>query len=293
MVQEKRLSDYVFDSFNIIFLLLLSLVFLYPMIHIIMASFSNPIAIMNHRGILLWPDGYSLEGYKVVLNNPNVLTGYINTILYVVVGTALNVIATAMGAYVLSSDDFPLKKPLSIAIVFTMYFSGGIIPNFLLVKSIGLYNTRMALILPGLIITWNLIMMRTSLNAIPKSLAESAKIDGANDFTVLFRIIIPVAKATIAVMVLFYAVDHWNSWFNAMIYLKDRSKYPLQLILREILISNSSSGNTLQSTDEVSSLLDQLIKYSTIIISTVPILFVYPFVQKYFITGVMIGSLKE
>ena len=156
-----------------------------------------------------------------------------------------------------------------------------------------MYNSRLAMLLPAAINTWNLIMMRTSFAAIPDSLAESARIDGANDFTILFRIIFPVAKATIAVMVLFYAVGHWNSWFNAMIYLQDREKYPLQLILREILISNSSSGNTVEAADEITNFLGQLIKYCTIVVSTLPVLCIYPFVQKYFMTGVMVGAIKE
>lgn len=263
------------------------------MVHVGMASFSEPRQIMNHVGILLWPDGFSLEGYKVVLGNPNILNGYLNTIFYVVAGTALNILLSSMGAYVLSSKEFPMKRTISIAIVFTMYFSGGMIPNFLLVRGLGMYNSRLAMLLPAAINTWNLIMMRTSFAAIPDSLAESARIDGANDFTILFRIIFPVAKATIAVMVLFYAVGHWNSWFNAMIYLQDREKYPLQLILREILISNSSSGNTVEAADEITNFLGQLIKYCTIVVSTLPVLCIYPFVQKYFMTGVMVGAIKE
>ncbi|MCI8624519.1 MAG: carbohydrate ABC transporter permease [Provencibacterium sp.] len=293
MVEKRTAGDHIFDTFNVLLLSLFSILFLYPMVHVVMASFSEPRQIMNHVGILLWPDGFSLEGYKVVLGNPNILNGYLNTIFYVVAGTALNILLSSMGAYVLSSKEFPMKRTISIAIVFTMYFSGGMIPNFLLVRGLGMYNSRLAMLLPAAINTWNLIMMRTSFAAIPDSLAESARIDGANDFTILFRIIFPVAKATIAVMVLFYAVGHWNSWFNAMIYLQDREKYPLQLILREILISNSSSGNTVEAADEITNFLGQLIKYCTIVVSTLPVLCIYPFVQKYFMTGVMVGAIKE
>lgn len=293
MVEKRTAGDHIFDTFNVLLLSLFSILFLYPMVHVGMASFSEPRQIMNHVGILLWPDGFSLEGYKVVLGNPNILNGYLNTIFYVVAGTALNILLSSMGAYVLSSKEFPMKRTISIAIVFTMYFSGGMIPNFLLVRGLGMYNSRLAMLLPAAINTWNLIMMRTSFAAIPDSLAESARIDGANDFTILFRIIFPVAKATIAVMVLFYAVGHWNSWFNAMIYLQDREKYPLQLILREILISNSSSGNTVEAADEITNFLGQLIKYCTIVVSTLPVLCIYPFVQKYFMTGVMVGAIKE
>ncbi|MCL2319138.1 MAG: carbohydrate ABC transporter permease, partial [Treponema sp.] len=225
------------------------------------------------------------------LGNENILSGYLNTIYYVVAGTFINVMLSCFGAYALSRSQFMFKRTITIAIVFTMYFSGGLIPNFLLVKAIGIYNTRWAILLPGAIATWNLIVMKTSFQAIPASLEESAKIDGANDFTILFRIFLPVAKATIAVMTLFYGVAHWNSWFNAMIYLQDRGKYPLSLFLREILIANSTSGNVNPDADVF--FLDEVIKYATIIVSTLPILAAYPFAQRYFMTGVMLGSLKE
>jgi putative aldouronate transport system permease protein len=180
-------------------------------------------------------------------------------------------------------------------IVFTMYFGGGLIPNYMLVRALGLYNTRWALIIPGAIGTWNLVVMKTAFSAIPDSLEESARIDGANDFVILFRIILPVVKATIAVMMLFYAVGHWNAWFGAMIYLRNRSLYPLQLFLREILIYSSSGGNTAAeaSYDDTRAFIELLIKYCTIVVSTVPILFIYPFAQKYFVKGAMLGSLKE
>jgi putative aldouronate transport system permease protein len=184
---------------------------------------------------------------------------------------------------------------MTMGIVFTMYFSGGLIPFFLVVKGLGLYNSRLALLLPVAINTWNLIIIRTSFSQIPVSLEEAARIDGANDFIILLRIILPVAKATIAVMILFYAVQHWNSWFNAMIFLRERNKYPLQLFLREILLYGSVSDiNTLASGDEMMDTLTiNLIKYCTIVISTVPVLCIYPFLQKYFTKGVMIGSVKE
>lgn len=294
MIESKRFGDRAVDVVVTIGLIMLSAIFFYPLLHVLMASFSDPAKLMSHQGLLLWPDGFSLEGYKVVLNNPNILMGYKNTLIYVVCGTALNILLTSMGAYVLSRRKLIFKKPLTILIVFTMYFSGGLIPNFLLVKSLGLYNSRLALIIPGAIATWNLIVMKTSFQQIPAGLEESAKIDGANDFVILFRIIMPVARATVAVMVLFYAVGHWNSWFNAMVYLRDRVKFPLQLLLREILIANSTGGNVFESAGEEGVfLLDELIKYCTIVISTLPILCIYPMIQKYFVTGVMMGSLKE
>jgi putative aldouronate transport system permease protein len=297
MVERKNIPEILFDFFNYTLLVILSILFIYPMIHVFMASFSDPLKLLAHIGPLFKPTGFSLEGYKVVLNNPNILMGYKNTLIYVIGGTAVNILFTSMGAYVLSRRTLMCKKVLTVAIVFTMYFSGGLIPNFLLIRAIKLYNTRWALIIPGAIATWNLIVMKTSFQQIPASLEESAKIDGANDFTVLFRIIMPVAKATVAVMILFYSVGHWNAWFNAMIYLRNREYYPLQLLLREILLSNSSGGgNVIETALEDSGgvfLLDELIKYCTIVIATVPILFVYPFAQKYFMKGVMMGSLKE
>ena len=263
--------------------------------HVLCGSFSDPILLTKHYGPLIWMQGYSLEGYKVVFNNPNILSGYLNTIFYVVVGTASRLLATMIGAYVLSRKGFMFRKVLTFMMVFTMYISGGMIPTFLVVKAVGLYNTRGAIIVPSLIGTWNMIIMKTALQSVPASLEESARLDGANDIVVLFRIILPVVKATVAVIALYYAVGEWNSWFSAIIYLRDTSKRPLQVWLREILLQNSSSGTAVEAVDmDVSALfLEELIKYCTIIVATVPILLIYPFVQKYFVTGVMMGSIKE
>lgn len=268
----------------------MALVCLYPMWHVIMASFSDPIRLMRHSGVIIKPLGFSLEGYKVVLQNPNIPRSYLNTIYYVVLGTTINMILTTIGAYALSRKGFMFKRTLTLLIVFTMYFNAGLVPNFLLVKNLHLYNTIWALVLPGAISTWNLIVMKTSFQAVPVSLEESARLDGANDFTILFKIFLPLSKATIAVMILFYAVTHWSSWFNAMIYIRDRGKYPLQLIMREILVTNSAGGNTM---DSDAMFLQEIVKYSTIVVATVPILFIYPFAQKYFMSGVMMGSVKE
>lgn len=291
MIENKTLEDRIFGIIVYAVLGILSFFCLYPMLHVIFASFSDPMKLMMHNGALFHPLGFSVEGYKVVFQNPNIPVSYLNTIFYVTSGTVIDMILTTLGAYALSRKGYMFKKTITFLIIFTMYFSGGLIPNFLLVKHLGLYNSIWALVLPGAISTWNLIVMKTSFQAIPASLEESARIDGANDFIILWRIFLPVAKATLAVMVLFYAVGHWNSWFNAMVYLRDRDKYPLQLIMREILISNSSSGNTVQDVDTM--FLEEIIKYATIVISTVPILCIYPFAQKYFMTGVMMGSLKE
>ncbi len=291
MIENKTMGDRIFGAVIYGIMGILSFLCLYPMLHVIFASVSDPMQLMRHSGVLLHPLGFSAEGYKVVFQNPNIPASYLNTILYVTVGVSINIILTTMGAYALSRKGYMFKRSITFLIIFTMYFSGGMIPNFLLVKQLGLYNSIWALVLPGAISVWNMIVMKTSFQAIPLSLEESARIDGANDFVILWKIFLPVSKATIAVMLLFYAVGHWNSWFNAMIYLRDRSKYPLQLIMREILISNSSSGNVIEDADTL--FLQEVIKYATIVISTVPILCIYPFVQKYFMTGVMMGSLKE
>ncbi|MDF2962985.1 MAG: binding-protein-dependent transport system inner rane component [Paenibacillus sp.] len=295
MLLKKSFAEKTFDTFNHFFLIFLGLICLYPMLHVLFASFSDPAELAKHTGVLFMSQGFSVVGYGIVFNNPNIISGYMNTIFYVVVGTFFNILMTALGAYVLSRKNLMLKKPLMLMIVFTMYFGGGLIPEFLLVKGLGLYDSRLALIIPTIIATWNLIVMTTAFRAIPDSLEESAKIDGANDFIILFRIILPVTKATIAVMILFYAVGHWNSWFSAMIYLRDRGLYPLQLLLREILIANSAGGNLLEGaavSEDDKALVYLVIKYCTIIVATVPILFIYPFCQKYFMKGVMLGSVK-
>jgi len=284
-------EDITFSIANYTILGLVTLVCLYPMLHVFFSSISDPILLMQHTGVMLSPKGFSLDGYRVVVNNPNISSGYMNTLIYTFVGTAMSVFFSSMGAYALSRKSFMFKKAITLLIVFTMYFSGGLIPNFLLVRNLGLYNTRWAVMLPVLIGTWNLIVMRTSFQQVPSSLEESAKIDGANDFVILFKIFIPVSASTLAVMILFYSVAQWNSWFNAMIYLQDRALYPLQLLLREILIANSTSGNLNPDSDVL--FLEEVIKNATIMVATLPILCVYPFVQKYFIKGVMLGSIKE
>lgn len=295
MVRKKSVSGMIFDTFNYIFLTLLALVCLYPVYHVLIGSFSDPVQLTRHYGAILKPLGFSLEGYKVVFHNPNIWSGYANTLFYVVVGTLCRMLFTLIGAYLLSRKDFVIRKGLTFIMVFTMYFSGGMIPSFLVVKMLRLYNSRAAIILPTLISTWNMIIMKTALQAVPDALEESARLDGANDLVVLFQILVPVVKATIAVIALYYIVGEWNSWFNAMIYLRDNSKRPLQLFLREILIENSTNSNAAAANvdaDVSAAFLEESIKYCTIIVATVPILCIYPFVQKYFVTGVMMGSVK-
>jgi putative aldouronate transport system permease protein len=291
--KNERLGERLFGFVNGFLLIFLTLLFLYPIWHVFMASFSDPMRLMTHAGPIIHPLGFSLKGYSSVLHNKNILTGYINTIFYVTAGTAVNMVMTILGAYVLSRKKLKLKKPLKQIFVLTMYIGGGLIPGFLLIRYLGLYDSRLALILPGAINTWNMMIMRTAFSQIPQSLEESATLDGANDVTILCRIILPVSTAIIAVMVLFYTVGHWNAWFGAVIYLRDRAKYPLQLFLREILLANTTMGSTGATAFEGMFLMEEIIKYCSIVVSITPILIIYPLVQRYFMVGVMLGSLKE
>lgn len=286
---KKRLHDLVFDVCVYTTVILITIACFYPMLYVLFASLSDPIRLMNHRGLLFAPLGITLDGYRTVLSSANTYIGYGNTIFYVCVGTAINLTMTVLGAYALSRPNFFGKKVFTFFIVFTMYFSGGLIPNFLLAKSLGILNTRLALLLPTAIGTWNLLIMRTAFRSLPPSMEEAAVIDGASDFCTLIHISLPLSKATTAVIFLFYAVGHWNEWFPALIYLPSaRELYPLQMFLRELLIESV----TVQEISTELDLSTELVKYSTIIISTVPILCLYPFLQKYFVKGIMLGSVK-
>jgi putative aldouronate transport system permease protein len=262
---------------------------MYPILHVLAASFSDPIRLIRHQGALFWPLGFSLKGYETVFRNPNIVTGYMNTLIYVVSGSGIGMILTLLGAYALARTGWPMRKFFVFLFVFTMYFSAGMIPAFMLVKNTGLLHTRWAIILPTAVNTWNLIVMRTAFAAVPTELQESAYIDGASDLRILWQIYIPVSKATVAVILLFYAVERWNSWFTSMIYLNDNAMYPLQIFVRDILLFDAAAGMT----EDVNAIyLKELTKYALIIVAVVPILCVYPFVQRYFVKGVMLGSVK-
>ncbi len=293
MIRRKGPGDYVFDALNGLFLALVVVVTLYPFIFVLFASISDSTEMAKHMGFLLAPLGFSLKSYKLVLENPMILAGYTNTLLYMSVGTTLNLLMTALGAYVLSRKRLMLRNLIMFFIVFTMFFSGGLIPYYLVVRGLGLANRMWALILPTAVSTYNLIVMRTAFAQIPDSMEESAKIDGASDYRILFRIIIPLAMPVVAVMILFYSVGHWNSWFPAMIFLRTREKYPLQLVLREILIASSTDSMTTGAAVGDQEPIGETVKYATIMTATLPILLVYPFLQRYFIKGIMIGALKE
>ncbi|GIN55967.1 carbohydrate ABC transporter permease [Lederbergia ruris] len=290
---KASLGERIFDFLNVLFMLVLVFATLYPFLYVLFSSLSDPGLLAKNRGILYLPLGFTVKAYELVFQNPMIIVGYLNTIFYVVVGTTINILLTSIGAYALSRKNAMLTKPIMMFITFTMFFSGGLIPTYLLIGQLGMIDTRWALIIPNAISVWNLIIMRTSFKGIPDSLEESARIDGANDWTILFRIILPLSLPVIAVMILFYGVGHWNAYFDAMIYLRNNDLWPLQLVLREILIENSTDNFITGVGGGDRYPIGETVKYATIIVATLPILFLYPFLQKYFVKGVMIGSIKE
>ena len=289
--QHETLGDKLFRLIRDVVLLIFCIIVLYPVMYVISASFSNPLSVMKNEVVLL-PKGFTLIGYEKVFSNPDVWNSYKNTIVYTIVGTALNVILTSTGAFALSRKDFKGRNFWTFYITFTMFFSGGIIPMYLLIKQLNLYDTFWVMILPGAISAWNMIIMRTFFQSnVPMELQEAAIIDGCNDLVIFLKIALPLSMPIIAIMTLFYGVDHWNSFFGAMLYLSDRDKFPLQLILREILLQNISSGNV-EGPAADQQIVGESIRYALIIVATVPILLVYPFIQKYFVKGVLIGAIK-
>lgn len=291
MLRRTR-GEYIFTVLNHILLIVVALVTAYPLLYVLFASFSDPAALFAHTGMLWKPLGFSLRGYQLVFKNPNILTGYKNTLFVVTVGTGMNMLMTILFAYVLSRKNLYWNKVLTVVATFTMFFSGGIIPLFLVVRNLGLFNSLFSLILPGLISTWNLMIMRTSFREVPTEMEESAHIDGANDFVILFRIVVPLSKAVIAVIALFYAAHYWNAWVYASFFITDKAKFTLQLVLREILIIQDQLATMAGAYTPNDFALSKVVKYGAIIVSTVPILLLYPYVQKYFTTGIMIGAVK-
>ena len=291
-LSSRSFGENAFDVFNYTLLSVFTICALYPLIYVLFASLSDPTLFMQHSGILWKPLKFSLNAYRLVFDNPMITKGYSNTFIIVLSGLVLNIFLTSLGAYALSRKGLRYRKQLLLFIVFTMFFNGGLIPLYFTVKGLGLTNTLGALIIPQAISAFNLIIMKTAFDAVPDSLEESAKIDGANEFVILFRIMIPLCMPVMAVMLLYYGVSHWNSWFNAMIYLQDRSLYPLQLVLRELLLLNDASSMATGSSGGEVAIIGETLKHATIIVATVPILLVYPFLQKYFVKGALIGAIK-
>lgn len=290
MAIRRSTGEKIFDFFNIIFMLFLMLITLYPFIYILNLSLSTPTGSLM-GGFFLTPNGFSLEAYRRVLNSPHIWIGYKNTIIVTVGGTAVNMFFTTITAYALSKKFLWGRGVISGMIVFTMLFSGGMIPTYLLVRSLGLINSRLALILPGMISAYNMIIMRNFFQELPEELEEAALIEGASVYRILFTIVVPLSTPVLAAITLFYAVGHWNDFFQCLIYIESRSKIVLQLLLREIVMQ-SRLREYLPEEFEAVSPTHETVKSATVFIATLPILMVYPFMQKYFVKGVMIGSIK-
>lgn len=284
-------SDYVFYALVYLLAAIAFAITLYPYLYVLSVSISDSRAAFEGR-VFLWPVGFSLEGYKSVLSEANLWVAYGNTLYYTVVGTVFNIVATTLAAYPLSRRSFVARRPLNFLIAFTMYFSGGLIPSYLLITGLGLYNSRWVMILPVLLSTSNMMICRSAFSSIPEEVIESAYIDGANDMQLYWHIAIRLIVPTLAVLTLYYAVGHWNSYFNAMLYLSKPKLQPLQLLLRRVLLQASSELNNAEESAESAVAVSLQVRYVTIVVSTLPILCFYPFIQKYFIKGVMLGAVK-
>ncbi|GGP06856.1 carbohydrate ABC transporter permease [Oceanobacillus neutriphilus] len=295
---SETMTDKIIKILIYVFLGFATLIVLYPLVYIISASISDP-ADVNSGKMWLFPKGITFEGYRIIFENGAIWKGYLNTVFYTVLGTTINLAVTIPAAYALSRKDFAGRNLFMAMFVITMFFSGGLIPTYLVVKSLGLIDTIWAMVLPNAAAVWNIVIARVFFQStIPKELEEAAIIDGASNFKMFFKIILPLSMPIIAVMGLFYGVGHWNGYFNALIYLSDKELFPLQLVLREILVLQEMAS---QNTDVTGSMAEAMhskqqlaavIKYGVMIVSTLPIIIIYPFLQRFFVKGVMIGSLK-
>lgn len=285
-------GERVFRVCNYIILGIIMLLCLYPVWYVAVASFSDSALLTQHSGLMFKPAGFSIAAYQKVFSNPMIAKGYGNTMFLLIVGVIVDLIMTSLGAYFLSRKNVMFRDAIMMLITFTMFFSGGMIPFYLTLKDLKLTNNLMGLIIPFMINTYNMIILRTSFQSIPDSLVEAAQIDGAGHFTILWRVVVPLSKSILAVMVLYYGVGIWNSWFWASTIIRTRELYPLQVILREILMQNDVGSMTAGVSVADQESVGQSIKYATIMVATVPILCVYPFLQKYFTKGVMIGAVK-
>jgi multiple sugar transport system permease protein/putative aldouronate transport system permease protein len=293
---KESLGDQIFSVINYAALTALLIVVLYPLVYILSASFSNAAAVTSGR-VWLWPVEPTLAGYEAIFKNRLLLSGFANSLFYTTAGTAINVVLTILAAYPLSRPNLPGRTFLTFAFFFTTIFSGGLIPTYLVVRDLGMINTRWAMLLPTALSVWNVLIMRTYFaTTIPSELHDAGMLDGCDEFTFLRRIVLPLSGPIIAVVALFYAIGHWNSFFTALIYLNDKALWPLQLVLRDILVQNQIDPGMLAGLDPQQLALRQelreLLKYSLIVVATAPLLCVYPFVQKYFVRGIMLGSVK-
>ncbi|MBP1988550.1 carbohydrate ABC transporter permease [Paenibacillus eucommiae] len=281
----------LFDAMCIAVMLLLIVATVYPFIYMIAVSFSEDVYVLKGQ-VSIWPKGFNVRMYEIVLTDPRIWSGYRNTVLYTVVGTAVSLSFTAMAAYALSKKNLLFHKQFTILIVVTMFFGGGMIPTFLVVKSLGLVDTFWAMIFPGAISTWYLIMMRTFFAGLPQEMEEAGKLDGLNEIGLFLRLVLPLSKAVLATIGLFYAVGIWNNFYTPLIYLRNPDLVPLQVILRNIVLSGQMDLNGNHGLGKDRQIIEESLKYATILVGTLPILVVYPFLQKYFVKGVTIGSLK-
>ncbi|GHH97899.1 carbohydrate ABC transporter permease [Neobacillus kokaensis] len=291
---KKSKADRIFDVFNYSLMSLIVLAALYPLYIIVISSFSDPYAV-NSGSVWLFPKGFTLEGYLRIFEYDKIWMGYRNSLFYAVIGTAINLSLTLTAGYALSRSDLVGRNMIMFFIVFTMFFGGGIIPSYLLVKELGMVNTIWSQVIPNAVSAFNIIIARTFFQTtIPKGLLEAAQVDGCSTTKFFLKIVLPLSVPIIAVIALFSAVAHWNSYFQALIYLRDENLFPLQIVLREILIMNEAQGDTMMLSSD-SELKDyaEIMKYGAIIVASIPVLVLYPFIQKYFVKGVMIGSIKE
>ncbi len=290
---SKQKGIHTFDVILILLSVIIMVIIAYPLFFVVIASFSDPQAVLGGK-ITFWPVGFNLESYKMILKEPKIWNGYRNTIFYTVLGTFINFILTTLTAYPLSRKDMPCRKLLTFFITFTMLFGGGMIPVYMVVRGLNLTDTIWAMVIPGAISTYNMLVMKNYFqSSIPEELHEAAAIDGCGHFQSLLRVILPLSTPIIAVIILFYAVGHWNAFFNAIIYLRDQRLYPLQIILREIMLQNSLEavgGDMIGMYEKV--MRGETMKYAVILVASAPVLAFYPFVQKYFVKGIMVGAVK-
>ncbi|MBE5844133.1 MAG: carbohydrate ABC transporter permease [Butyrivibrio sp.] len=291
---KNSLSRNIFVVCNTIILLLIGFCSVAPIWHVFCASVSDPSQLLAYNGLLLKPLGnINFEGYRMALKNGSILKGYINTLIYVTASTTLGLAGSIVTAYALSRKDFMWKSQVTFLLAFTMLFNGGLIPTYLLVRNLKLLNTVWAIILPNCLSVYNIMILKTSFSSLPDGLVDAARIDGAGHFKTITSVVVPCSKGILSVIGLFYVVQNWNSWFHTAIYVTERKLYPLQLLLREIVIMNSKSGLELAGENGELSLSRELVKYAVIVISILPMMIVYPFIQRYFVSGVMLGSIKE
>ena len=290
---RESLGDRFFMFCVYVFLFVILTIVLYPLIYVVSSSFSSPLAVSSGK-VWLWPVDFSLRGYEVAFSNPQIITGYANSLYYTIFGTLISVTLTVLVAYPLSRRTLFGRSGIMIFIVFTMIFYGGLIPTYLVVKNLGMLNTRWALLIPQALAAWQVIIARTFFQVnIPEELAEAAELDGCSDLRFLWSVVLPLSKPILAVLVLMYAVGQWNAYFDALLYLKSADLYPLQLVLRSILILNTFTSGSMEASVMIErQQLADLLKYSLIVVGSLPVLLIYPFAQRYFVRGMLIGSVK-